>query len=248
MGKRWIPLEANPDVLNSYAKKLGIENIETEEKEKCSGFMWCDVYGLDDALLAMVPQPVLAVILLFPLTESSEAQRLQEIEHAASKGSDGAESSVYYMKQTIGNACGTIALLHSIGSNLDRLEVRKGSFLDGFLSATRDMSPVERGSYLENPPEQAISIDSIHENAAREGVTSAPSADEQINLHFVAFVQHDGKLYELDGRRAGPICHSSSCSKKTFLTDVARVIQTEYIEKSDAVNFSVMALAGCSPA
>lgn len=86
------------------------------------------------------------------------------------------------------------------------------------------------------------------QNAAREGVTPAPSVDEEINLHFVAFVQHDGKLYELDGRRAGPICHSSSCSKKTFLTDVARVIQTEYIEKSDAVNFSVMALAGCSPA
>ena len=87
-----------------------------------------------------------------------------ELENAVSRGSDDAESiSVYYMKQTIGNACGTIALLHSIGSNLDRLQVRKGSFLDGFLSATRDMSPVERGSYLENPPEQAISIDSIHE-------------------------------------------------------------------------------------
>jgi hypothetical protein len=31
--------------------------------------------------------------------------------------------SVYYMKQTIGNACGTIALLHGLGNNRHNLPI-----------------------------------------------------------------------------------------------------------------------------
>jgi hypothetical protein len=34
-----------------------------------------------------------------------------------------ASQQPYYMKQTIGNACGTIAMLHALGNNLDRLTI-----------------------------------------------------------------------------------------------------------------------------
>jgi len=30
---------------------------------------------------------------------------------------------VYFLKQTVGNACGTIGLLHAIGNNLSQLEL-----------------------------------------------------------------------------------------------------------------------------
>lgn len=36
-----------------------------------------DVYGLDPDLLAMVPQPVLALIMLFPITPATEAAKQQ---------------------------------------------------------------------------------------------------------------------------------------------------------------------------
>lgn len=39
MVKRWIPLEANPVVMTSFAAKLG---LDTEIME------FCDIYGLDE--------------------------------------------------------------------------------------------------------------------------------------------------------------------------------------------------------
>jgi ubiquitin carboxyl-terminal hydrolase L3 len=38
MGKKWVPLEANPDVLNDFAAKLGVSTTR---------FQFTDIWGLD---------------------------------------------------------------------------------------------------------------------------------------------------------------------------------------------------------
>ncbi|XP_047160514.1 ubiquitin carboxyl-terminal hydrolase 3-like [Vigna umbellata] len=67
--KRWLPLEANPEIMNQFLWGLGLGEDEAE----C-----CDVYGLDEELLQMVPNPVLAVLFLYPITTQSEEERLQQ--------------------------------------------------------------------------------------------------------------------------------------------------------------------------
>jgi ubiquitin carboxyl-terminal hydrolase L3 len=49
-------------------------------------------------------------------------------------------------------------------------------------------------------------LESAHAAAATAGDTSAPAADDSVDLHFVCFVKaSDGHLWELDGRRKGPL-------------------------------------------
>ena len=43
MGKRWLPLESNPDVLNSFAKGLGFDTTT---------YAFCDIFGLDEVQLS----------------------------------------------------------------------------------------------------------------------------------------------------------------------------------------------------
>ena len=91
--ERWLPIESNPEVMNSFLKKLGVpEDWEIN-----------DVFGLDPELLLMLPQPVLSLLLLFPITEKYESFAREQEE--AMKNVSVSEK-LYYMKQTISNACG----------------------------------------------------------------------------------------------------------------------------------------------
>ena len=64
----------------------------------------------------MVPTPVLAVVLLFPVTEETEAARRTEREAIAADGQKlpgEGQPPLLHIQQNIGNACGTIGLLHA---------------------------------------------------------------------------------------------------------------------------------------
>nr|XP_054521365.1 LIM domain only protein 7 isoform X26 [Pan troglodytes] len=155
-GQRWLPLEANPEVTNQFLKQLGLH----------PNWQFVDVYGMDPELLSMVPRPVCAVLLLFPITEKYEVFRTEEEEKIKSQGQD-VTSSVYFMKQTISNACGTIGLIHAIANNKDKMHFESGSTLKKFLEESVSMSPEERARYLENY--DAIRV--THETSAHEGQT-----------------------------------------------------------------------------
>uniref|UniRef100_A0A3P8X6Y3 Ubiquitin carboxyl-terminal hydrolase n=1 Tax=Esox lucius TaxID=8010 RepID=A0A3P8X6Y3_ESOLU len=200
-GQRWLPLEANPDIMNQFLRQLGL--LPT--------WQFGDVYGMDPDLLSMVPRPVCAILLLFPVTEQYESFRLEE-EAAIKAQGQKVSQDVYFMKQTIGNACGTIGLIHAVANNQHYLEFESDSPLKRFLAESSKLSPEDKATFLEN--DESIRV--THESSAQEGQTEAPSIDDKVDLHFIAFVNIGGDLYELDGRKPFPVIHGAT-SEESFL-------------------------------
>ncbi|KAK7030738.1 ubiquitin carboxyl-terminal hydrolase [Favolaschia claudopus] len=227
MSSRWIPLESNPDVLNAWAKKAGMaSNVE-----------FGDVYGFDDSLLAMVPQPVKAVVLLFPISKESEARRTKEDSEIATNGQPELDPTILWIKQTISNACGTMGLIHAI-ANSD-VTVAPMSPLAKFIEQCIDKTPEERSKLLETTPLFA----DIHAQAASSGQSAVPT-NLDTDLHFTCFVaapspKGEKRLIELDGRRNGPI-DRGACTD--LLKDAAQTIQNLYVGESQSMQFNVMSL------
>ncbi|KAB0372628.1 hypothetical protein FD755_015381 [Muntiacus reevesi] len=205
------PMEINPEMLNKVLSRLGVAGQWRFE----------DVLGLEEESLGSVPAPACALLLLFPLTAQHENFRKKQIEEL--KGQE-VSPKVYFMKQTIGNSCGTIGLIHAVGNNRDKLEFEDGTVLKQFLSETEKLSPEDRAK--------------SHDAVAQEGQCRV---DDKVNFHFILFNNVDGHLYELDGRMPFPVNHGTS-SEDSLLQDAAKVCREFTAREQGEVRFSAVAL------
>ncbi|KAJ0395317.1 hypothetical protein P43SY_002052 [Pythium insidiosum] len=231
-GKKWFPLESNPAVMNDYVARLGFPT---------GAFSFCDVLSTEDWALDMVPKPVAGVLMLFPIKEHTEAFAAAEAERIEAKG-QVVSPNVYYMKQTVGNACGTVGLLHAIGNMRHLVSIPATSYLGKLFKHTVGKAPDAIAAYLEEDEE----LEDTHESAAQAGQSEQlEDVDDPVDTHFICFSQVDGHLYELDGRKKFPINHGPS-SPDTILQDACKVIQQFMARDEGEVRFTILALAKTS--
>ncbi|XP_045458747.1 ubiquitin carboxyl-terminal hydrolase isozyme L3-like [Melitaea cinxia] len=221
-----VPLESNPEVMNKFLQKLGVP---------CNWNI-VDVMGLEPELLSWVPKPVIAVTLLFPLSDAYEHHKQKEENDILSKGQE-ISNNLFYMKQNISNACGTVALVHGVANNTDKIQLNDGP-LKKFLEEATELDANARGELFV----KSESIINAHKELAQEGQTNTPSADDSVNHHFITFVHKDGILYELDGRKAFPINHGKT-TPDSLLDDAAKICKEFMARDPEEVRFTVVALA-----
>lgn len=295
----FIPLEANPEVMTGLLRRLGLS----------SALAMHDVYSITEPeLLAFVPRPALALLLVFPVSAAYEAQRLAEDAGAPEYDGRGPAEPVLWFRQTIRNACGLMGLLHAVGNGPARGFVgssflfflffffvpflflflflslfplfpfpisptpshstlpspnlhyanslthpplpphtEPNSTLDKLIQDATPLGPTERSALLEQTPDLAAA----HQEAASGGATAAPDAQDDVDLHYVCFVKtEDGTLWELDGRRKGPIARGkldgSSGEEEDVLCEKALLWgPLKFLEREGGdLRFSCVALAG----
>jgi ubiquitin carboxyl-terminal hydrolase L3 len=228
--------ENNPEAMSHLVHQLGLPPT--------LGFT--DVYSIDEPdLLAFVPRPSHALLLVFPVSPAYEATRVTEDAPLPEYTGSGPGEPVMWFKQTIRNACGLIGLLHAVANGEPRKHVLPGSDLETLLREAEPLGPYARADLLY----ESKALESAHADAARLGDTAAPRAEENVDLHFVAFVKGaDGRLWELDGRRKGPLERGrlaedeDALSEKALELGVRRFLKTEAAVGTPDLRFSLVSL------
>jgi ubiquitin carboxyl-terminal hydrolase L3 len=69
---------------------------------------------------------------------------------------------------------------------------------------------------------ESEALESAHQAAATGGDTSAPAAEDNVDLHYVCFVKsNNNSLWELDGRRKGPLNRGQLSPDEDVLSEKA---------------------------
>ncbi|CAI4034497.1 hypothetical protein SMKI_10G2900 [Saccharomyces mikatae IFO 1815] len=223
-----IPIESNPAVFTEFAHKLGLKRA----------WAYFDIYSLTEPdLLAFLPRPVKAVVLLFPVTANGKMSANKQVSRAF---------DVVWFKQSIKNACGLYAILHSLSNNRSLLE--PNSDLANFLKFQSDNTGSKSTFDDTNTDEFVLNVIKENTQTFSSGQTDAPEATADINLHYITYVEDNGEIFELDGRSlSGPLCLGKSDPNATDLVDqdVVRLRVASYMEnasKEDVLHFAMLGL------
>lgn len=154
---------------------------------------------------------------------------------------DSRLEKIFFARQVINNACATQAIL-SLLLNCKHPDLTLGSTLTDLHDFCQSFDPYTKGLTLSN----ASQIRAVHNSFARQTLfemdNKSNNKDEDV-FHFVGYVPIDGRLYELDGLKEGPIDHGAIASGQSWL-DVVRPIIDRRIKKYSAgeIHFNLMAL------
>ncbi|KAL8365971.1 hypothetical protein RB595_004650 [Gaeumannomyces hyphopodioides] len=238
----YIPLESNPEVFTSLARRLGLS----------AGLAFHDVLSLTEPdLLALVPRPARALVLAFPAPDDNYERRVKDQQDGPpAYDRAGDAEDVVWFRQTIYNACGLYALLHAVANGAGG-EIAPDSVLSRLLARVRPLASEPRARALEAD----IGVAAAHAAAALAGDTEAPAADAKVDHHYICFVRspRDGRLYELDGDLMGPVdlgAHDDDGDGGgDLLGEAALAVVRDFIRKGpggENGSFSMLALAPSS--
>ncbi|KAK7111422.1 ubiquitin carboxyl-terminal hydrolase isozyme L5-like [Littorina saxatilis] len=217
----WCLIESDPGVFTELIKGFGCKGVQVEE-----------IWSLDKDSFETL-KPVHGLIFLFKWVPDKEPD--------GSVVEDSRLEKIFFAKQVINNACATQAIL-SILLNCTHSDVSLGETLGSFKDFSQNFDPALRGLSLSN----SDLIRQVHNSFSRQQMfefdEKMAKKDDDV-FHFVGYIPFEGRLYELDGLKDGPV-DLGAIPADTEWTDVVRPVIEKRIQKysADEIHFNLMAV------
>uniref|UniRef100_A0A8C7XNV8 Ubiquitin carboxyl-terminal hydrolase n=1 Tax=Oryzias sinensis TaxID=183150 RepID=A0A8C7XNV8_9TELE len=215
-------------------------------RQGCKGAQVEEIWSMEPENFENL-KPVHGLIFLFKWQPGEEP--------AGSIVQDSRLDHIFFAKQVINNACATQAIV-SVLLNCSHSDIVLGDTLSEFREFSQSFDAAVRYWYLFNSSSVAASmkglalsnsevIRQVHNSFARQQMfefDAKSSAKDEDAFHFVSYVPVNGRLYELDGLREGPI-DLGACNQDDWINAVRPVIEKRIQKYSEGeIRFNLMSI------
>merc|ERR1719283_567464 len=178
-----------------------------------------------------IKKPVYGLVFLFKWTADEEP--------SGSIVQDSRLDKIFFAKQVINNACATQAIL-SVLMNIQDSAVSLGPTLQELKEFCGSFDAGMKGLTLSNSDQ----IRSVHNSFSRQTLFEFDSKkaekDDDV-FHFVSYVPINGRIYELDGLKAGPI--DLGPAGEDWTDNVRPIIEARMMKYTQGeIHFNLMAV------
>ncbi|XP_051170151.1 ubiquitin carboxyl-terminal hydrolase isozyme L5 [Leptopilina boulardi] len=217
----WCLIESDPGVFTELIKEFGVQGLQVEE-----------LWSLDEDQFENL-KPVHGLIFLFKWVHDDEP--------LGTLVQDSRLDKIFFAKQVINNACATQAIL-SVLLNCKHQDVALGPNLEEFKNFCQSFDANMRGLALSN----SDVIRQVHNSFARQTLfeyDSKLSGKDEDVFHFVSYLPIDGRLYELDGLKEGPMDLGPCPSGDQWVQAAKPIIQKRINKYNEGeIHFNLMAV------
>nr|SVE74325.1 EOG090X0A33 [Daphnia barbata] len=217
----WCLIESDPGVFSELIRDFEVQGVQVEE-----------LWSLDNEQFDRL-KPIHGLIFLFKWVPNEEV--------VGTVVQDNRLDKIFFAKQVINNACATQAII-SILLNCKHPDLRLGPTLGEFKEFTQTFDANMKGLALSN----SDTIRSVHNSFARQTLfefDSKTSSKDDDTFHFVGYVPVDGRLYELDGLKEGPIDLGAIPAERDWIDVVRPIIEKRIQRYSEGeIHFNLMAI------